>query len=46
MELKRYSNPELTKIATEIFYEYLSKDEEGIPNVSKVLKRYEDKIKL
>lgn len=46
MELKRYSNPELIELATKIFYDYLSSDEEGIPNVSKVLKRYEDKIKL
>ena len=46
MELKRYSNSELVELTTELFYEYLSSDEEGIPNVSKVLKRYEDRIKL
>ena len=46
MELKRYTNSELIELLTKIFYDYLSNDEEGIPNVSKVLKRYEDKIKL
>lgn len=46
MKLKRYSNSELTELLTEIFYNYLSSDEEGSPNVSKVLKRYTDKINL
>lgn len=46
MALKRYDNSELIEIMTDLFYSYLSDEEEGTPNVSKVLKRYEDRIKL
>ena len=46
MELKRYTNTELIELTTNIFYDYLSNDSEGVPNVNEVLKRYTDRIKL
>lgn len=46
MELKRYTNKELTEVATEMFYDYLSDEENGELNITKVSKTYTDKIRL
>ena len=46
MELKRYTNLELASLLREVFYSYLSDEEEGIPNVKKVLDIYTNRIEM
>lgn len=46
MELKRYTNSELTELATNMFYDYLSDEIDGVPNVAKVHKSYIDRLNL
>ena len=46
MELKRYTTQELTNITEEIFYDYLSSDTNGIPNVKEVLDVYLNRLKV
>ena len=43
-QLQRYTNQELTEIAKEIFYDYLSDEKDGIPNVKEVFDVYQNRL--